>query len=547
MELELRTLLKSRKYVLFAVITLAMVMLVGLQFYFLQDFIRQERKDFSDKAQTLVELIAIRHEKLEEKRKYEMLLSENFEDKYYNILKDEAKMHFAIREQIHIQDTTIWIDDHDENYVIISGYATDSLTGLSVQHKVLAKKYSKFQELLSSDYFSPKLPEEVAIMDLKIKETRDLLNISKYINDIIVQAFREDLFMNATDRIDFQLLESVIQEEAERSDLGSKFEFRVVTDKGQTLVPTVPIANYHDVLEGHIYEAELFPTDIFHEEVKLQIHFPEKTRVIWKHLTWVILVTIIVLTAIIFSLIMLTKTLLHQQNYNAMKSDFISNMTHEFKTPISTISLACEALTDEDMSDDADPNNPFVKMIREENKRLESLVESILQSAVIEKGELKIKTQTLDIHAILIQVVKNAKLRVQSEHGELHLHLQASHFTVDGDGMHLTNVFANLLDNAIKYCDKAPFIEVRTYNDNGGWLVCEITDNGIGIKKEHQLRIFEKLYRVPTGNVHNVKGFGLGLSYVKTIIDLHQGKIDVESQLGQGSTFKVKLKHNGKV
>lgn len=521
-------------------------MLIGLQYYFLQDFIKQERKDFSDKAQTLVELIAIRHEKLEEKRKYEMLLSENFEDKYYNILKDEAKMHFAIREQIEIQDTTIWIDNHDENYVIISGYATDSLTGLSVQHKVLAKKYSKFQELLTKDYLSPKLENELAVMDLQIKETRDLLNKSKYINDIIVQAFREDLFMNATERIDYELLQSVIQEESLRSDLGSKFEFRVVNHENEPLNPTVNIANYNLKLDNHIYETELFPADIFHKELKLQIHFPEKTRFIWKQLTWVILVTVIVLAAIIVSMVLLTKTLLNEQNYNSMKSDFISNMTHEFKTPISTISLACEALTDKDMSNDANPDNPFVKMIREENKRLESLVESILQSAVIEKGELKIKPELINIHDVLTQVVKNAKLRVLSQHGELHLHLKAQNYQVEADSMHITNVFANLLDNAIKYCDKAPFIEVTTSNETGGWFVCTISDNGIGIKKEHQARIFEKLFRVPTGNVHNVKGFGLGLSYVKTIIDLHGGKIEVESQLGHGSTFKIKLKYHGK-
>lgn len=522
-------------------------MLFGLQFYFLQDFVQQERKDFSEKAQTLVELIAIHHEKLEEKRKYEMLLSENFEDKYYNILKDEAKMHFAIREKIQIQDTTIWIDDHDENYVIISGYATDSLTGLQVQHKVLAKKYSKFQELLTNEYNSPEVSDEMAIMDLQIQETHDLLTKSKYINDIIVQAFREDLFTNATDRIDFTLLEQAIEEESESSDISSSFEFCIVNKDNEILSPKTKTKKYNSKLEGNIYETELFPSDIFHEKLKLQIHFPEKTRFIWKQITWVILLTVLVLSAIIVSFVMLTKTLVNQQNYNEMKSDFISNMTHEFKTPISTISLACEALTDKDMSDDANPDNPFVKMIREENKRLESLVESILQSAVIEKGELKVKSQTVDIHEIITQVVKNAKLRVQSQHGELSLSTQASNYLVEGDPMHLTNVFANLLDNAIKYCDKAPFIEVKTYNELGGWLVCDIKDNGIGIKKEHQARIFEKLYRVPTGNVHNVKGFGLGLSYVRTIIDLHHGKIEVDSQLGFGSTFKIKLKQHGKV
>ncbi len=534
---------------LFGVISLAVVMLVGLQFYFLQDFIKQERKDFSDKAQTLVELIAVRHEKLEEHRKYEMLLSENFEDKYYNILKDEAKMHFAIKEQIHIQDTTIWIDDHDENYVIISGYATDSLTGLSVQHKVLAKKYSKFQELLASDYLSPSRidDEDMEFLDIQIKESRELLNKSKYINDIIVQAFRDDLFMSATERIDYELLQQVIEEEALKSDVGKKFEFRVVDHNNKSLLTDNYPTHYDPNLEGQIYEADLFPADIFHEQLRLQVLFPEKTRFIWKQLTWVVVVTFIVLIAIIVSMFLLTKTILHQQNYNTMKSDFISNMTHEFKTPISTISLACEALTDKDMSDDANPDNPFVKMIREENKRLESLVESILQSAVIEKGELKIKPQAVNLHEILTQVTKNAKLRVQSLHGELHLKLKAQNTQILADPMHITNVFANLLDNAIKYCDKAPFIEVSTTNENGGWIVCAISDNGIGIKKEHQTRIFEKLFRVPTGNVHNVKGFGLGLSYVKTIIDLHGGKIEVDSQLGQGSTFTIKLKQYGKV
>lgn len=516
-----------------------------LQVYFVLDFIKQERRDFSDKAQTLVELISIRHEKLEERRKYEMLLSENFEDKYYNILKDEAKVHFSIREQIEIHDTTIHVDDHDENFVIISGFATDSLTGMTVQHRVLAKKYSKFQEMMTSEVLSENFSNDIEVMDLQIRETRDLLNKSKYINDIIVQAFREDLFMKSTDRIEFSLLESIILEEAERSGLGSKFEYRVVDGDNVSLNPKGVIEYYKEDLHGTIYETELFPADIFHDVLKLQIHFPDKALIIWKRLTWVILVTIIVVIAIIVSVLMLTKTLISQQHYNTMKSDFISNMTHEFKTPISTISLACEALTDKDLSSDANPDNPFVKMIHEENKRLESLVESILQSAVIEKGELKIKPERVNGHDLITSVVKNTQLRVQSLHGELTTDYKASNSVVDADPMHLTNVVANLLDNAIKYCDRAPLITITTRNEVGAWFVMEIKDNGIGIKKEYQSRIYEKLYRVPTGNVHNVKGFGLGLSYVKTIVDLHDGKIELESQLNMGSTFTIKLKNHG--
>jgi two-component system phosphate regulon sensor histidine kinase PhoR len=523
------------------------MMLVGLQVYFVLDFIKQERRDFSDKAQTLVELISIRHEKLEEKRKYEMLMSENFEDKYYNILRDEAKVHFSIREQIEIHDTTIHIDDHDENYVIISGYATDSLTGMSVQHRVLAKKYSKFQEMMSTDDEDQYFGKDLKVIDLEIHETHDLLNKSKYINDIIVQAFREDLFMKSTERIDYQLLESIILDEANRSGLSQHFHYRIIDSEGRTLEPSIELKHYKKQLTGHIYETQLFPADIFHEVLTLQIHFPDKTLIIWKRLTWVILVTIIVVIAIIASVLMLTRTLISQQHYNTMKSDFISNMTHEFKTPISTISLACEALTDKDMSSDANPDTPFVKMIDDENKRLESLVESILQSAVIEKGELKIKPEKVNAHEIITNVVKNTQLRVQAQHGEIVTRFVASNAFVDADPMHLTNLVANLLDNAIKYCERTPLIQINTRNEVGGWFILEIQDNGIGIKKEYQSRIYEKLYRVPTGNVHNVKGFGLGLSYVKTIIDLHGGKIELESQLNAGSTFTVKLRNYGKV
>jgi two-component system phosphate regulon sensor histidine kinase PhoR len=173
---------------------------------------------------------------------------------------------------------------------------------------------------------------------------------------------------------------------------------------------------------------------------------------------------------------------------------------------------------------------------------LESLVESILQSAVIEKGELKIQQEKLNFHEVLDNVVKNVQLRIQSKSGDLYVDHSAKAVFVSADPMHLTNVLNNLIDNAIKYCEKIPTIQVNSYNESGQWLVCEVIDNGIGIKREYLPRIFDKLYRVPTGNVHNVKGFGLGLSYVKSVIDLHGGKIEVDSKINEGSTFRIKLK-----
>jgi two-component system phosphate regulon sensor histidine kinase PhoR len=324
--------------------------------------------------------------------------------------------------------------------------------------------------------------------------------------------------------------------------MNSNFLFRVIDVNGQILIPDEHIDKYEHNLSSHFFETDLFPADLFHESIKLQLHFPDQNFFIFKRMIWLIIITIMVVAAVVFAILMLTRTLLHQQNYNTMKSDFISNMTHEFKTPISTISLACEALTDTDMTNDAQPDNPFIQMIQQENKRLESLVESILQSAVIEKGELKIKNEKIDFHELIVGVVKNVQLRIQSTSGDLYTGFGAKNYLVDGDQMHLTNVLNNLIDNAIKYCEKAPTININTYNEVGNWLVCEVQDNGIGIKKEYLPRIFDKLYRVPTGNVHNVKGFGLGLSYVKNVLDLHHGKIEVESKINEGSTFKIKLK-----
>lgn len=533
---------RKNKIALVSILLLAITMMIGLQVFFVRDFIKQERNDYNNKANTLVELIAIRHEKLEERRKYDILLNESFEDKYYDILKDEAKLHFHIKEQIEIHDTTVWVEDHDEDYVIITGYAIDSITGMSVQHKVLAKKYKKIQEILTEQSEQHNFGKGIEIMNSQINETKDLLHKSKYINDLIVQAFREDLFMKSTERIDYNLLLAVIQEEVKHHDMSNNFLIRVVDSKKQIQEPQQFIDHYSTELSGHFFETDLFPADLFHESIQLQIHFPDKNFFIIKRMLWLVIITIMIVAAVVFAILMLTRTLLHQQNYNTMKSDFISNMTHEFKTPISTISLACEALTDTDMTDDAQIDNPFIQMIQQENKRLESLVESILQSAVIEKGELKVKNEKLNFHDLLLGVVKNVQLRIQSTSGDLYTDLAAKNYWVHGDHMHLTNVLNNLIDNAIKYCEKAPIININTYNESGDWLVFEVKDNGIGIKREYLPRIFDKLYRVPTGNVHNVKGFGLGLSYVKSVIDLHKGKIEVESKINEGSTFTIKLK-----
>ena len=226
-----------------------------------------------------------------------------------------------------------------------------------------------------------------------------------------------------------------------------------------------------------------------------------------------------------------------------MKNDFINNMTHEFKTPISTVSLACQALSDKDMEKTPELYDAYIGIIQDENQRLGSMAEKILQTAVIDKGELVLKTEWVNFHDIIKEVAKNFELQVLQKGGKLSVSLNAQKHIVNADAMHIKNIVFNLLDNATKYSPDVVDINIGSEQD-GECFMMLISDKGIGISKANQKRIFEKLYRVPTGNIHNVKGFGLGLSYVKAIVDKHFGKIDVESVPGKGSTFYIRIPYD---
>lgn len=253
-------------------------------------------------------------------------------------------------------------------------------------------------------------------------------------------------------------------------------------------------------------------------------------------------------TIIIISAFALTiRTMLRQKNISEIKSDFINNMTHELKTPLATISLAVDALNNEKVIHDPEKIRYYGGMIKEENRRMHKQVETILQAAKLEKQEdLNLSIQSLDAHAAIDRVAKNLSLQIQEKSGELHLNLMAAKSFVDVDEMHFSNIIFNLLDNAIKYSKDAPVIHITTQVMNG-MLSIKIKDNGIGMNRETASRAFEKFYRAHTGNIHNVKGFGLGLSYVKNMVEAMNGHIKLESALGKGSTFTVFLplsKHN---
>jgi two-component system phosphate regulon sensor histidine kinase PhoR len=267
---------------------------------------------------------------------------------------------------------------------------------------------------------------------------------------------------------------------------------------------------------------------------------PDFKTQVWESLRWIIAAAVFFTVVIIAAFYVTVRTLINQKKLSEIKSDFINNMTHEFKTPLATISLAVDAIRNEKVQNDKEKLQYFSGIIKEENKRMNRHVETILQAAVMEKQELKLNLKTIHVHEVIQYTMDNFGLQLLDKNGKIDLNLQAKNDAIEADEVHFSNLISNLVDNAIKYSKDNLAIRIATYN-HGKMLAIKIEDNGIGMNKETVKRVFEKFYRAHTGNVHNVKGFGLGMSYVKTVIDAHKGKIRVESTLGKGSTFIVDI------
>lgn len=268
----------------------------------------------------------------------------------------------------------------------------------------------------------------------------------------------------------------------------------------------------------------------------LMITVPHAKKLIWRSMTWfivgAILFTIIIVTAFFLTI----RALLKQKKLSEIKSDFINNMTHEFKTPLATISLAVDALKNEKVINNREKMDYFTGIIKEENKRMNKQVETILQAALLDRQEVQLNLKKLYAHDLITSALNNIHLQVEQVKGRMEVELGATKDLILADDVHFTNLISNLLDNAVKYSKDNLLIKLSTQTA-GNQLKIKIEDNGIGMNKETAGRIFEKFYRAHTGNLHNVKGFGLGLSYVKTMVDAHHGTIKVDSIPGKGSTF----------
>lgn len=338
--------------------------------------------------------------------------------------------------------------------------------------------------------------------------------------------------------IDAGLLEYLLKTEFDKRNIEADFEYGIYDCASEKMVYGNYVAMNNS---GKSPEKKSLPK-WENQNYYFGVQFPNKASIITDRMeVWVFssAVLIIVIVFFLYSLFIILK----QKRLSEIQKDFINNMTHEFKTPISTIALSTEVLKNPEITSQPERLLNYATIIQNENLRMKKQVERVLQMASLEKDEISLKKEKVNLHDLIAEVVEGFKVPIQEKSGTIELQLEASYPIVTADTLHISNVFHNLIDNAIKYCNVAPHITIKTLTQ-GKSIVIKVFDNGIGIAEDQKKKIFERFYRVSTGNVHDVKGFGLGLNYVSLIVKLHNGLIDLTSQQGEGSCFTITLKHD---
>ena len=332
--------------------------------------------------------------------------------------------------------------------------------------------------------------------------------------------------------IDAKILDHFLKTEFEYSNIHIDYEYAIYDCETNEMV----YGNY--IKQDDIPKKEKQKFQKFDEfTYYFGILFPSKVLYIINSMNIWLISSFVLFTAIIFFAYSVF-IILKQKRLSEIQKDFINNMTHEFKTPISTIGISAEVLSDPEIVKSPERLKNYAEIISGQNKRLESQIEKVLQLAQLDKSKFKLKKEEFDIHKVIKQIGEAFKLTVDSKNGVLHCNLKAGNSIITGDKLHTTNIIYNLLDNAFKYSFEKPDITISTWNKDNR-LYLEISDKGIGISKKYRKRIFDRFFRIPTGNIHNVKGFGLGLNYVKSIVHSHNWKIKVESEPGEGSRFII--------
>ncbi|WP_188360882.1 sensor histidine kinase [Flavobacterium orientale] len=469
-------------------------------------------------------------------------------------LKEQEIMSFV--EKINQYKDSTGSDKVDTDFLEFGYYQRNSQTNETIiySNSIISDDFSISPSFFDTNYdslrvksFSSKSKTEVysrgldrnnlqhkTLPDLKIEKSGKLDVLKKLQYEISYNDIA--LTYPIQRRISVEKLQELLNKELKEYGVGTPFEFGIYSNGFATKVRSEQFKFDKD----NTYSVPIFTDNEGVSKYQLMLSFPEKKKFLFSNLIGITLLSLVFTLIIVIAYTSALNQLIKQRQISEIKTDFINNMTHEFKTPIATINLALDAIKNPKVIDDSEKVKRYLQMIRDENKRMHAQVENVLRISKLEKKELEINKEALDINEIINDAIEHVSLIIENREGTIETHFDAKRTNVLLNDVHFTNVFVNILDNAIKYSPEKPVIKIFTENIKD-FIIIKIKDQGAGMSKVAQKRIFEKFYREHTGDIHNVKGHGLGLAYVKRIVEEHNGEIFVESEKGKGSTFSIKI------
>lgn len=482
-----------------------------------------------------------------------MIMHKKLDDELSNLLMQEGTIDFSVEEQtdefgvVHVRFTPqavrtritkIKIPKKLHKYDTLRYFYQDPMIGKQLTLQLIPNPLWEREQ-------RRKQKEKQVYQIKKMLETDSLQNLNNS-KISVIENLAEDYRKSGqplTKRLSRFWIDSLLRFELHNKGVYLPFSYEVSTANNDSLI----FSSAND-LEGNkpvfiaanTYQTPIFSKDVINDPGKIKLTFPQKNSLILSHMTATMGTTGGLLLVLIFCFGYTIFSILKQKKVSEMKIDFINNMTHEFKTPVSTIMIASEALKDTEITSDQSRVSRLANIIFEENERLGSHIERVLNIARIEKNDFKLDKKPLDVNDMIAVVLDSMTLKLHKCNAKTTLELDAEHAVIIADELHFSNVLYNLIDNAIKYSVDHPEITISTVNRNGQ-VVIKVADKGIGMSRDQQTKIFEQFYRIPTGNLHDVKGFGLGLSYVNTIVKRLNGTISVRSEKEKGSEFELKF------
>lgn len=533
----------------------AMGSLVALQWYWIKNSISVKKEQFDRNVKTALMETVRKIEQEEVLYVAQQRLTNQKQNKLYatstqkindDILRKKILEHDIVLNSIYnetfFREFNKKIENLGERVPENRGKATEYINEKLRQENDNLKKFIKSNDDLESKF--TEIREMNQWMDSTGLNNRDRSIYysgevySSGINLDLVKGIIHDLMLgerSISERMGTLMVDTLLRNELQNMGISIPFQY-AVEDKGH-----VVLSSLNQNIEPDSYKIRLFPGDSFQNNQFLYVSFPQKDNFILKNLVSLFAISTLLVLLVGGIFYYSANSLISERKLAKVKNDFINNMTHELKTPVSSISLALEVIQDKDIIKTEEKTNRYLGIIKEENQRLASQIDKVLQMAKLEQKQVQILFEPVDVNEIITAVIKNMEVQLEQKPIRLNLQLEAENTTVRADRVHLTNVFYNLLDNALKYSKESLELQIKTNNPSGDKIRIEVIDDGIGIDASETDRVFEKFYRVSTGDLHDVKGFGLGLSYVKNMVMLHEGSVDLKSKLSVGSTFTITL------